>query len=449
MFAKSIHWRLQLWYGTLLALLMAGLMGAFYCMERHAYIQRVDRQLEQFLLLALPALTPPPSATAPDEVAVKALARSQEVPAYYLAWTPSGELLARSPDAPEGVGRPGDPPKGEHTFFRTRAGFRELVHVTPRGKRVVIGTTLQGVQAALRRLAAVLAVLGVGVAAVGMLVGGWIAACALRPIALMSEAAEQIAGGDRSRRVDVRETESELGRLAGVLNTTFSRLEGVIDEQARFVADAAHELRTPVTVILAQAQTALARERSAGEYREALEACQRAAQRMRRLVESLLQLARLDACREAMKREPLDLAAVGAECAALLRPLVEQSGVSVAAEWFEARCSGDAELLGQVVTNLLSNAIQYNRADGYVRVRTQRSGARAEIAVINTGPGISEKDLPRVFDRFYRVEASRSVGRSGLGLAIAKAIVDAHGGTVTAESEPGGETTFTVSLPAI
>src|SRR5205823_12651972 len=118
---------------------------------------------------------------------------------------------------------------------------------------------------------------------------------AIRPIDEISGTALKIAGGDLSQRIDAADTGSELGRLASVLNSTFARLEAAFAHQARFTSDASHELRTPLSVILSQTQTALSRERSEPEYREALEACQRAANRMRRLTESLLELARLDA----------------------------------------------------------------------------------------------------------------------------------------------------------
>ena len=144
----------------------------------------------------------------------------------------------------------------------------------------------------------------------GLAGGWWVATRAIRPIEAISATAVKIAGGDLSQRINAADTESELGRLAGVLNSTFARLEAAFAQQARFTSDASHELRTPVSVILSQTQTALSRERTSSEYREALEACQRAARRMRKLTESLLELARLDAGQEPMKRERFDLSRI-------------------------------------------------------------------------------------------------------------------------------------------
>ena len=161
--------------------------------------------------------------------------------------------------------------------------------------------------AAMRRLALWLTAAGAAVLLLGLAGGWWVATRAIRPIEAISATAVKIAGGDLSQRINAADTDSELGRLAGVLNSTFARLEAAFAQQARFTSDASHELRTPVSVILSQTQTALSRERTSPEYREALEACQRAARRMKTLTESLLELARLDAGQEPMKRERFDL----------------------------------------------------------------------------------------------------------------------------------------------
>jgi heavy metal sensor kinase len=250
-----------------------------------------------------------------------------------------------------------------------------------------------------------------------------------------------------SRRINVAEAESELGQLAGVLNSTFARLEAAFAQQQQFTSDAAHELRTPVSVMLTQAQTALNRERTAPEYRETVEACQRAAQRMRRLIESLLALARLDAGQEQMKQLDFDLSSTVRDCIEMIRPLADGRGVKISADLQPLKISGDSERLAQVVTNLLTNAIQYNLRDGEARVKLEPQDGMAVLTVSDTGQGIAAEDLPRVFERFYRADKSRSTGGNGLGLAISKAVVEAHGGTVEAASGENVGATFTVRLP--
>jgi heavy metal sensor kinase len=256
-----------------------------------------------------------------------------------------------------------------------------------------------------------------------------------------------MSAGDLSQRINVAEAESELGQLAAVLNATFARLEAAFAQQQQFTSDAAHELRTPVSVMLTQTQTALNREREAADYKQTVEACQRAAQRMRRLIESLLALARLDAGQEVLKRLRFDFSKTISECVELVNPLAGERGVKISVELEPLEITGDSERLAQVVTNLLTNAIQYNHDGGQVRVKLKSENGLAVLTVADTGAGISAEDVPRVFERFYRADKSRSTGGNGLGLAISKAVVEAHGGTIEVSSAENFGTTFTVRLP--
>jgi len=234
------------------------------------------------------------------------------------------------------------------------------------------------------------------------------------------------------------------------LNSTFSRLEAAFARQRQFTADAAHELRTPIAVILTQTQTALNRERAAPEYRATVEACQRAAQRMRRLIESLLELARFDAGQEVLQRRTLNLAQTAADCLDLVQPLAAERRVKLLPDLQPVSVTGDATRLAQVVTNLLTNAIQFNRPDGEVHLRLATQDGLAVLEISDTGNGIAPADLPHVFERFYRADASRTgAGNSGLGLSICRAIVQAHGGTIDASSVEKSRAKFIVRLPLV
>ncbi len=319
----------------------------------------------------------------------------------------------------------------------------------PPGEIVLVGRSIATELKDLQLVALTLATVGGGVLLLGLAGGWWIASRAMRPIHDISATAVKISAGDLSQRISNTETESELGQLAGVLNSTFARLDAAFAQQQQFTSDAAHELRTPVSVMLTQTQSTLNRERSAPEYRETLEACQRAAQRMRRLIESLLALARLDAGQETMKRLNFDFAKTISECVAGIQPLADERAVKIQCDLPAIECAGDSERLAQVVTNLLTNAVQYNQPGGEVRVKLETQDGVALLTVVDTGPGISAEDLPRVFERFYRADKSRSTGGNGLGLSISKAIVEAHSGTIVAASETGTGTTFTVRLPVV
>jgi heavy metal sensor kinase len=471
MIFNSIKWRLQLWYGLILAVVLLAFGNTAYQLEwdrQHRVI--VDdfnapfRMLMDSMQRPPPFPGQPPAVLAPEdqpppprrphglhlsERTIELVANAAADGFYYVIWAPDGKELLRSTNAPADVILPvrsgGDQIRGElcESVERVPALHPEFVILVGRS---IAPELMELHQAALRLIAR-----GGGILMAGLIGGWWFVGRALRPIDDISAAAVKISAGDLSQRINVAEAESELGRLAGVLNSTFARLEAAFAQQQQFTADAAHELRTPISVVLAQTQTALQRERAANEYRETVEACQRSAQRMRRLIESLLELARLDAGQETLKRLRFNLAGAANDCIEQLKLVANQRNVKILTELTPVEITGDAERLAQVVNNLLVNAIQYNRSDGEVRVKLEAQSGLAVLTVTDTGPGISDEDLPHVFERFYRGDKSRTVsnGHAGLGLAISKAIVEAHGGTISVSSQPGTGTTFTVMLPLV
>ncbi len=317
------------------------------------------------------------------------------------------------------------------------------------GECIVVGRDIRDEVAATRRFGWMLGTAG-GLVFLMALGGGWVVSTrALRPLAEIGAAATKIAGGDLSQRIATDDTRSELGVLIRVLNDTFARLQASFARQAQFTADASHELRTPISVVLTQTQSALARERPSAEYRDSLAACQRAAQRMRRLTESLLVLARLDSGEATASHASCDLNRIASDAIDLMRPLAAQQNVSLDAELAPTPCTGNGEQLGQVVTNLVSNAISHNRPGGSVQVSVSAESNVAVLTVSDTGLGIAPDDLPHIFERFYRADPARAsvAGCGGLGLAITRAIVAAHSGTIEVASEPGQGSTFTVRLP--
>ena len=486
---KSIKWRLQIWYGLILVAVLAGLGFTAYQLERNRQFGRVDDDLHRRFGVIANALRPvprgpeqnfngPPPGGFPEDgppeenqprpgpfrlppEAAGMFGTNDANQFYYVVWNRDGREVSRSdnvppihsiqgerPEAARPIRAPGQDETQPGPAPQMRGMLREIEMQTPRGDRILIGCSIAPELKNLRQTGVKLSATGGLILLVG-LAGGWfLVSRAIRPIEQIGFTAAKISAGDLSQRINVAEAESELGRLAVVLNSTFARLEAAFAQQKQFASDAAHELRTPVSVMLTQTQMALNRERSAPEYRETLEACQRAAQRMRRLIGSLLELARLDAGQEQMKRIRFDLAQTAQDCVELIRPLADERQVKVIAELKPLECAGDSERLAQVITNLLTNAIQYNRPEGEVRVSLQAEAGFAVLKVADTGQGIAAENLPHVFERFYRADKSRTSGNNtGLGLAIGKAIVDAHGGAMEVASEEGVGTTFTVRLP--
>jgi heavy metal sensor kinase len=375
---------------------------------------------------------------------------------FFVITSRDGKEIARGGNVPAGFGLkplaamgistpPSFPPQPLQAL--TEDDIREIYTRTPAGELIIVGGSLQPEFSELRRTAVSLTAIGGVILFIGLAGGWWLVGRALRPITDISATAAKISAGDLSQRISAAGTENELGQLAAVLNSTFSRLETAFAQQKQFAADAAHELRTPVSVILTQTQTALARERDAAGYRQTVEACLRAAQRMRRLIESLLELARFDAGQEVLQHLRIDLAKTVANGVEMIQPLATEQGVKILTELHPLEIAGDSERLTQVVTNLLTNAIQFTPRGGEVRARLATAGGLAVLEVSDTGKGFAPEDLPRVFERFYRAEKSRTgAGNSGLGLAICKAIVEAHGGTIEAASAGAGAT-ITIRLP--
>jgi len=481
---KSIKWRLQIWYGLILLGVLVALEITAYQLERNELFDRVDSELQRrFSPIAdalrphhpgfghppfdhppqdqMPGDFPPPNDSPPGEFHLPpqaaALFSSDDPKKFYFRIFRDGNDIASSTNAPSPPTRttiitePGHlnrPPNLGPTTQTLEPPRRETTHILPSGEIIIIGCSITSEMDQLKTTTMVLTVAGVIILFFGLAGGWWISSRAIRPVENISATAVKISAGDLSQRINTAETESELGQLAAVLNSTFTRLEAAFAQQKQFASDAAHELRTPVSVILTQTQTALNRERNAGEYKQTVEACQRAAQRMRRLITALLELARLDAGQEQMKRLRFDFSKTVGDCVELIRPLADDRGVKVSTELSQIEIEGDSERLGLVVTNLLNNAVQYNHDGGEVKVRTKLENGMAVLAVSDTGQGIPAEDLPRVFERFYRADKSRSSGNAGLGLAISKALVAAHGGSIDVVSEENVGTTFTVRLPA-
>jgi len=393
---------------------------------------------------------PAPGLGLPDEF-LQLFEGDDESRLYFVVWSRTGETLAQSRYAPEipfpslQAAKDGLPQR----VARVRDSQREVIHVTSFGNHVLVGRSIRFDIVAQQRAAAWLVLTGLGVLAVGLIGGGWLTGRAIRPISEMSAAAQSISAKTLSSRINVQETDNELGQLAAVLNRTFDRLQAAFEQQSRFTTDASHELRTPLAVILSHTELALSRQRSGEDYREALEACRRASQRMTSLIDSLLLLARFDSHESELQLQPLDLEHVTLDTVDLIRPLAEQRGISIGTSTSPTGVFGDRDRLSQVLTNLLSNAIRYNHEGGSVDVSVGEQNGHGVIRVKDTGIGIAADELPHIFERFYRVDKARSRvdGGCGLGLAICQSIVEAHDGTITATSQPEEGTTIEVHLP--
>jgi heavy metal sensor kinase len=279
----------------------------------------------------------------------------------------------------------------------------------------------------------------------------------LDAVAQMSAQADRIGAENLYERLPVLNANDELGRLARTFNALLDRVANAFEQQRRFMADASHELRTPVAIMRGEAEVALSEEnRTRDEYRDALEIVRDAGDRLTRTVNDVFLLARVDAGQVPLSPAPMYLDEVVAETCRAMRSLAKPRGIEVVVDVpGEQAYVGDEALLVRLLMNLVDNAIKYSDGDGTVAVTMRAAPTVITLTVGNGGPGIPEAARPRVFDRFYRADDARvhtalSDGAgtgSGLGLAIARWIAEVHGGSLDLTTASSTRTVFTVSLP--
>jgi len=288
---------------------------------------------------------------------------------------------------------------------------------------------------------------GILIALLTAAAGGWvIGRQTLKPLTEMADETGRINEQDPRDRLTVPPVDDELGRLAASFNGLLDRLASTLNIQRQFMADASHELRTPVSIVRTATQVTLAKEaRSAEEYRESLVVIGEQANRLSRLVDAMFLLARAGAYGVPLRREFLNLDDIVVESARGVRVLANQRGVLVSTDGAEeVALTGDDGLLRQMVGNLLDNAIRHAQPNGRVSAVLERTDHRVRLRVTNDGPGIEPADQDRIFERFVRIGDSDG---AGLGLPIARWIAEAHGGTLQLDGSWPGCTTFVVTLP--
>lgn len=332
-------------------------------------------------------------------------------------------------------------------------GLRMRVRTTPlreEGKTIAVFSVALSEEPmldSLGELRLALLVLFPVAAAVAALLGYLLTRRMLRPLGRMQAAAAEISAHDLSKRLGVSAGGDEVTQLAATFDAMLDRIEASFARERRFVADASHELRTPLAALQAIVSVTRERRRSAGEYELALDDIDGETARLRTLVENLLELARGDVER-LIESEPVDVSGLLRDVCASLDVLATDKDLRLTCDLEDDLVVlGDGDALVRLFVNVLDNAIKYTDEGGIdVTARTVVGGV--EVTVHDSGRGVPAEQLPHLFERFYRGDASRSTGGSGLGLAIARLITEAHGGSITIASEEGHETTCEIHLPA-
>ncbi|QEH34462.1 Sensor kinase CusS [Aquisphaera giovannonii] len=453
----SLRWRLTLWYGTVLASMVAALGGVVYLLMKRELLNRTDWTLAAHAGMVQEQLA---GVRSRDELAGRLSPQLLRHPAFDLrVIDAAGAELGRSdPFQDRGLPTPSPwPEPGQDVYESVRTPGRRRARVLSRVLDSGAGPALLQVAVPLdrsdRQLAELMLLLLLGgPLAVGSALGcGYLLARqALAPVDRMVATADEITATRLDRRIEVANPDDELGRLARTLNGMIGRLERSFEEVRRFTADAAHELRTPLAILRNEAEVALRVPRDSEQYRDCLENMLEEIDHLARLSEALLLLFRGDAGLGANRREPLEIHSVVEEIAEHIRVVATDHQQDLAVEACSpCRVTGNPEQLRRLVFNLLDNAVKFTPAGGRIEVRVGGAGGRVQIVVSDTGIGIAPEHLPRVFDRFYRVDSARSrrTGGNGLGLSICRSIVEAHQGTIELASEPGRGTVVTVNLP--
>jgi len=447
----SIRTRLTAWYSlVMVAVLVAGAVSVGVVQERLAYA-RLDGELER-LMLTLEGVMRTEFGeglnlvAAADEASIEVVAPDRTL----MLFRADGSVL-------EVWGQPTAEmwhPELTHRQLETvvvgtnemRALSRPVTHGEHQYVAVVMAR-LDGIDAEHREL---LVALGIGVLIALALagIGGWLVARqSLRPLADLAAQATTITEHDPSGRLHAPH-DDELGRLARAFNAVLDRLAAALHGQRQFMADASHELRTPVSVVRTTAQVILTQEsRPEQEYRESMAMVEEQSGRLKRLVDAMFLLSRAEAQGIPLVREPLYIDDLVGECARALRVLADERQVTIrTCGDAEVMFSGDPTLLKQLVGNVLDNAIRHAKPGGDVTARVTRTDSRIAIRIRDNGPGIPLENRERIFQRFVRFD-HHSEG-AGLGLPIARWIAEAHGGTLVLESTGPTGSCFVVTLPA-
>ncbi len=459
---RSIRSILTLWYSFLLLGALVLFAGSTYYYLQHTLLSQLDQYLleevqwvrdiveverERFVqsgsLLSLS-----------EDVEERLAAHFAATPRKYtvLLMASSGNVLYRSET---GVGRILPLPSVDRIvpgLGTVVAGGQELRVATRIADPFVLQVAypVSSTEATLDRLLAIFAVLAPVMLFVAIS-GGWImAGIILKPIDDIGSMARQITARNLSHRIPERAVKDELGRLIDLMNGMIARLQSSFDEIRTFSLNVAHELKTPLAILKGESEIALAKSLSEDETKELITTYLEETSRMARIVDDLLLLAKAEAGQVPIEVEQVDVRK-------LVQDLFEDAQLLASGKdlRIELVCSepavvtGDRLRLRQLFRILLTNAIQYTDAGGSVRLGCRRNGQRAEVSVEDTGIGIPAESIDRIFERFYRVDQARtrSKGGSGLGLSIAKWIVETHHATIRVQSEPGKGSRFEVSLP--
>jgi heavy metal sensor kinase len=451
---RSLEFRLGAWYALLIGVTFACVgAGAFYGLQHylrgnlHDTLSRRSTQIEK-ILMEQPRDFTRESLSAAIEARIAPEINNRFV---RVSRSPGGSWYASRAPVDGSFDPRVIPPGATGDSVAAHLLIRRTAVRTPSGDYVVeVGVATQSMQDALDHLL-VLLVLLIPVLVTCAAAGGYfLVNRALRPVDRLSRTAEQLSLQNLTLRLPVLRSGDALERLSVALNNMLTRLGDSVLTSRRFLADASHELRTPLTIIKGELQeVSRTTTLTSGEVRERVGSVLEEVDRLEHLVSGLLALSRLDAGEARREWRVFDLAPLARTTAEQMRLMAEDGGLNIDIETATATVCGEAERIKQVIVNLLDNAIRFTLPGGTVSLRALSVEDGSVLEVVDTGIGIPAAALPRVFDRFFRVDEARSRegGGAGLGLSIVRAICIGHGAEITVESRVGHGSRFRVHFP--
>jgi two-component system heavy metal sensor histidine kinase CusS len=453
----SVRWKLTLWYGGVLAVVLAVSGTTVFLTMRHQLLERIDQGLAEELADVLYEVKRADDPKALRRWLDRRFARHEGFD--FQVTGPKGEKFFSSDRLEDKtLPVPVSAPAPEAPLYESlpigESGRWRIVSVRARGPdgplTVQVARSLSAYDHEMQELLFVFLLTTPLTLLVTVGGGYFLARRALAPVQRMTQTANRITADRLGERIAVDDPDDELGALAQTLNRMIERLGRSFTEMQRFTADAAHELRTPLAVIRNEAEVALRSPRTAAEYSRVLENLLEETNRLSHLADQLLFLCRQDAGLLPTGREAVAVDDLLREVVGNMQLVAGEKGVTLSLEENPpCRLPGDRGQLRRVFYNLLDNAIKYTGASGQVTVGSQVADGRLSVVVADTGVGIAPEHLPRVFDRFYRVDPSRAADGegAGLGLSICQSIVKALGGSIRLESTAGQGTKVQVELP--
>ena len=447
----SIRARLTLWHAVAMALVLATFALGTYGFVRESLFAQIDARLEENLALIASTARTDLNELAEVERHTRVLAfrvLEGDWPLYVSGGWAVAELDAAATTAPSGNGR--------WVYAPARGGIYHLKEKTlvlgKRQLRIAAAEQSEQIHRVLDRLALTL-MAGFPAALLLSLIGGYfLAGRILIPLRHITQRARTISTDNLAERLVVTNPHDELGQLSAILNDAFARLDEAFTRLKHFTQDAAHELRTPLAVLRSVGEVGLQEPRDATAYREVIGSMLEEVDRLARLVDGLLTLARAESGHFSMSRQPEDLHALCKEVVECLRVLAEEKNQRLTCSATQAFIANiDRDTVRLALMNLIANAIRFTPENGTIGVVLRALESSIAIEIQDNGPGIAPQHHAHIFERFYRVDPSRShhTGGTGLGLAIARWAVESNGGHIELQSTPGQGCLFRIVLPAV